>query len=600
MMNHVLNQRDLDFILYDVLGVETLTKYERYSDHSRETFNRALETAQQIAESQFAPHNRKSDLNEPRLVNGRVEMIPEIEIALRTYADAGFFAAHHNYDRGGMQLPWAVAQACACWFYGANVATSAYAFLTIAAANLLDVFGSEEQKARYLPPMLDGRFFGTMALSEPQAGSSLADIATTAEPCGAGLYRIRGSKMWISAAAHELSQNIINLVLARIKGAPAGVKGLSLFIVPRRRVSAAGNLDIDNNISVVGLNHKMGYRGTTNTVLAFGETGDCIGELIGVPNQGIAYMFHMMNEARIVVALSSSMLGYAGFRYSLDYARNRQQGRLPDSKDPLAPPVPIIRHADVRRMLLKQKAYVEGGLALGLYSALLVDQQKNDPSTKVREDSALLLEFLTPILKAWSSDYSLVANNLAIQVLGGYGYTRDYPVEQYWRDNRLNPIHEGTNGIQAIDLLGRKVVMADGKALQLFIDQARATVFEAARDGKLKAYADELGAALDRVSMVTTRLLAARERVGAERMLANAADYLELVGHTVIAWIWLWQATTASRLLPEASAEAADFYRGKMQACQYYFRRELPKTCLFVPLLGDLDPTCLEMKASWF
>lgn len=600
MTSPLLDARDLDFVLYDVLEVETLAAYDRFADHSRETFERALATARRIAEGHFAPHNRKSDLNEPRLVDGRVEMIPEIGVALRAFADAGFFAAHHNFDRGGMQLPWVVTQACSCWFYGANVATTAYAFLTVAAANLLDAFASDDQKGRYLPPMLDGRFFGTMALSEPQAGSSLADVATAAEPVEDGLYRITGGKMWISAAAHELSQNIVNLVLARIKGAPPGVKGLSLFIVPRRRVPAGGEIGADNNVSVVGLNHKMGYRGTTNTVLAFGGTGDCIGELIGEPGHGLAYMFHMMNEARIVVALSATMLGYAGFRYSLAYARSRPQGRAAGSRSPVDAPVPIIRHADVRRMLLAQKVYVEGGLALGLYGALLVDRQKHDPSAEVRGASALLLEFLTPILKAWSSDRALAANDLAIQVLGGYGYTRDYPVEQYWRDNRLNPIHEGTNGIQAIDLLGRKVVMSDGHALALFLDMARATAADAARDDALAAYADTLSSALDRVRDVTAGLVAARERVGAERVQSNASAYLELVAHVVFAWMWLWQAVAASRRLVAATGEEAAFCRGKLQACRYVFRWELPKTAALGVLLDELDPTCVEMDESWF
>ena len=600
MTSQVLDARDLDFVLYDVLEVEALAAYDRFADHSRETFDRALGTARQIAEGHFAPHNRKSDLDEPRLVDGRVAMIPEIGAALRAFADAGFFAAHHDYERGGMQLPWVVTQACACWFYGANVATTAYAFLTIAAANLLDAFASDDQKARYLPPMLDGRFFGTMALSETQAGSSLADVATAAESLGDGLYRITGGKMWISAAAHDLSLNIVNLVLARIKGAPPGIKGLSLFIVPRRRMTAAGDLGDDNHVSVVGLNHKLGYRGTTNTVLAFGETGDCVGELIGEPGHGLAYMFHMMNEARIVVALSATMLGYAGFRYSLDYARNRPQGRPVGSKSPTAAPVPIIRHADVRRMLLTQKAHVEGALALGLYGAQLVDRQRHDPSPDVRDRSALLLEFLTPILKAWSTDRSLAANDLAIQVLGGYGYTRDYPVEQYWRDNRLNPIHEGTNGIQAIDLLGRKVVMSDGRALALFLGTARATAAEAALDDALAIHAGALSAALDRVRDVTAGLVAARERVGAELALANAAAYLELVGHVVSAWMWLRQAIAAGRRLPTATGDDVAFCRGKLQTCRYVFRWELPKTVALAALLDDLDPTCAEMDETWF
>jgi len=596
----ILAPRDIDFVLYELLEVESLSAYPRFGDHSRETFDAALKTARQIAEDLFATHNRKADLEEPRWVDGRVQLIPEVKQALAEYARAGFFAAHQDYAVGGMQLPWAVTQACMCWFYAANIATTAYAFLTVAAANLLQTFASEEQKARYLQPMLQGRFFGTMAMSEPNAGSSLGDVRTAAEPLGDGRYRLSGGKMWISGATHELSGNIVNLVLARIKGAPPGVKGLSLFIVPRYRVAADGSIGADNNVVVSGLNHKMGYRGTVNTVLNLGERGDCIGEIIGEPNQGLAYMFHMMNEARIVIGLSSAMLGYAGFRYSLDYARNRPQGRSPENKDPAAPQVPIVQHADVRRMLLAQKSYVESALALGLHAAMLVDRQKNDPDPVVREESGLLLEFLTPIIKAWSSDWSLAANSYAIQILGGYGYTRDYPVEQYWRDNRLNPIHEGTNGIQAIDLLGRKVAMQKGRALALFLREARASAAGAARFDALREYARALGEALDRLERTTAFLVGASARVGAARALANASPYLDLVGHTVAAWMWLRQALVASDKLPGAVGDDVGFYKGKLQACRYFYRWELPKTLALASLLSDLDATCFDMQDGWF
>ena len=601
----IISPRDIDFVLYELLQVGSLTAYPRYADHSRETFDGALRTAQSLAENLFASHNRKADLQEPRWVKsegsaGRVELIPEIGAALKAYAEAGFFAAHQDYERGGMQLPWAVTQACMCWFYAGNVATTAYAFLTVAAANLLNAFASQEQKGRYMAPMLEGRFFGTMGMSEPQAGSSLGDVRTSAELVADGLYRISGSKMWISGATHELSENIVNLVLARIKGAPPGVKGLSLFIVPRYRLKPDGSRGPDNHVTVVGLNHKAGYRATTNTVLSLGDGGECLGELIGEPNRGLDYMFHMMNEARIVIGLSSAMLGYAGFRYSLDYARTRPQGRLPDSKDPASPAVPIIAHADVRRMLLAQKAIVEASFALGLYAAMLVDRQKNDPDTSVREDSYLLLEFLTPIIKAWCSERSVESNSLAIQILGGYGYTRDFPVEQYWRDNRLNPIHEGTNGIQAIDLLGRKVRMREGRALALFLADACATANEAAASQSLQEYAAKLSEALATVQEVTGFLGSATGRAGASRILANAVAYMDLVGCTVAAWMWLRQAIIACGKLPAATGEEAAFYRGKLQTCRYFFRWELPKTATLAALLQSLEDTPFEMQDDWF
>ena len=420
-----LNPRDLDFLLYELLKVEELTERPPFADHSRETFEAAIETARKIAEERFLPLYRETDLHEPRIVEGRVEMIPSVKEALDAAAEAGFIAAHKPFEQGGMQLPWTVAQAALAHFKAANIGIFAYHFLTIVAANMIDAFGNEAQKARYLEALLAGRFYGTMALTEPQAGSSLADIRTSAEPTEAGHYLLKGSKIFISCGAHELSENIVHLVLARIKGAPPGVKGISLFIVPRYRMEGDGRAG--NDITLTGLIHKMGYRGTTSTMLQFGEKGECRGELLGEPHMGLSYMFRMMNEARIGVGLGAACLGYVGYLNALDYARNRPQGRKPDAKDPSRPPIAIIEHADVKRMLLAQKAYVEGALALCFYAARLIDEQRTAPEVEARRKAGLLLELLTPIVKAWPSDYGAEANSLAIQVLGGYGYTRDYP-----------------------------------------------------------------------------------------------------------------------------------------------------------------------------
>lgn len=602
MQSRLLNPRDVAFVLYELLDVEALTARSRYSEHSRDTFDAALETAQRIAEERFAPHNRKADLNEPRFVDGKVEIIPEVAEALRAYCDAGFMAAAADADLGGMQLPWTVAQACFAWFNAANVSTAAYPFLTIANANLLQAFGTQAQKARYLPRLLEGRWFGTMCLSEPQAGSSLADIRTTAYPQADGSYRLRGSKMWISGGDHELSENIVHLVLARIQGAPAGVKGISLFVVPKYRVNEDGSRGGRNDVALAGLNHKMGFRGTTNCVLNFGEQEGAWGELVGEPGKGLACMFHMMNEARIGVGMGATVLGYTGYLHALDYARQRPQGRLPGAKDPALPPVRIIEHADVRRMLLAQKAYVEGALALCLCCARLVDETRTGETDKARHDAGLLLEILTPIAKAWPSQWCLEANSLAIQVHGGYGYTREYPVEQFYRDNRLNPIHEGTNGIQALDLLGRKAGMLDGAPLQLLAREIAATVRAAAGcdSPELKASGAALNEALDRVMSVTRKLLCVTARGELELGLANASVYLDLVGHTVLAWIWLKQGLAAVKGLAATDAHDRDFYQGKLQACAWFFRWELPKTRQWAELLESLDRTTLEMQDAWF
>ena len=602
MQSKLLNRRDLDFILYELLDVESLTKRSRFAEHSRETFDAALNTATKIAEEKFAPHNRKADLNEPRFENGRVRMIPEVAEALLAFREAGFMAASQDFELGGMQLPWTVAQACFAWFSAANISTAGYPFLTVANANLIRTFGSASQKTKYLPSLLSGRFLGTMCLSEPQAGSSLSDIRTIAHPREDGSYRMVGNKMWISAGEHELSENIVHLVLARIQGAPAGVKGISLFIVPKYRVNDDGTLSGRNDVALAGLNHKMGFRGTTNCVLNFGEQGGAYAELVGEPNRGLACMFHMMNEARIGVGMGATMLGYTGYLHALAYARERPQGRLPGGKNAQQPQVKIIEHADVKRMLLAQKAYVEGALALCMYCSMLVDESRTTENHTVRSEAELLLDILTPIAKAWPSQYCLEANSLAIQVYGGYGYTREYPVEQFYRDNRLNPIHEGTNGIQALDLLGRKAGMNGGAAMQLLARQTSATVREALSSDseELRRFGRLLNDALDRVTAVTRNLLGIVGRGELDLGLANASVYLDLVGHTVIGWIWLRQGLVAQKKLETANGADRDFYQGKLQACAFFFRWELPKTAQWSDLLESLDPTCLDMRDAWF
>ena len=601
MQSKILNPRDIEFILYELLDVESLTAWPRFSEHGRETFDAALATAEKIATEQFAPHNRKADLNEPTFDGERVSMIPEVAEALREFNSAGFLSATQDFDDGGMQLPWTVAQTCLAWFNAANVSTAAYPFLAIANANLIRAFGSDDQKARYLPGLSSGRFLGTMCLSETQAGSSLSDIRCTAVKQSDGSYRLRGSKMWISAGDHELSENIIHLVLARIEGAPAGVKGISLFIVPKFRIGEDGATGERNEVALAGLNHKMGFRGTTNCVLNFGEGEGAWGELIGQPNRGLACMFHMMNEARIGVGLGAAVLGYTGYLHALAYARERPQGRLPGAKDPAQAQIPIVEHADVRRMLLAQKAAAEGALALCLICARLVDEQHN-PVDDAGADARLLLEVLTPIAKAWPSEFCLEANSLAIQVHGGYGYTREFPVEQFYRDNRLNPIHEGTNGIQGIDLLGRKVGMLDGAAIQMLAGEIHATIRKATAcdSDELQSCGKDLLESLDRVMEVTRDLLCVIERGETELALANSSAYLNLVGHTVIAWVWLRQGLVAVKHLGPETPDDRDFYQGKLQACAYFYRWELPRTRHWFDLLHNLDATTLEMQDAWF
>ncbi|WP_290648645.1 acyl-CoA dehydrogenase [Aquisalimonas sp.] len=599
-MNEMLiNSRDLRFQLYELLGVEALTQRERFTEHSRETFDAALETARQIAEEQFAPHNRKGDENEPVFRNGAAETIPETKAAWRAFADAGFLAAHHDAEDGGMQLPTTIQQACNGYFFAANVSTAAYPFLTVAAANLVSAHGTDEQRARWLPPLLDGRFSGTMALTEPHAGSSLGDLRTRAIPQDDGSYRIVGNKIYISGGDQDITDNIVHMVIARIEGAPAGVKGISLFIVPKFRLGADGRPAERNDVTLAGLLHKMGYRGTTSTVLNFGDQGECHGYLVGEPNKGLAYMFHMMNEARIGVGVGAALLGYTGYLHSLEFARNRPQGRPVTAKGE-GKQVPIIQHADVRRMLLAQKAYAEGGMALCLYAASLFDDTRTAPGEAARAEAQELLDLLTPVVKSWTAEYGCKANDLAIQVLGGSGYTRDYPVEQFYRDNRLNPIHEGTNGIQAMDLLGRKMRQHGGAGFKALLARAEVAIGEAQQQEATAPLAGEFERATDTVVATALALDEAFETHGPEAVLANAAVYLDLMGRFVVAWLWLRQATVAAQALGGAVADDTAFYQGKLQAARYYLRWELPQIDHHSRLLQGLDDTCLAMHEDWF
>lgn len=598
-MTDVLSRCDIDFLLYEWLDVTSLTSRTRFAEHSKDTFDAVLDLSANIAHKHFATHNKKADAQEPTLrSDGTIDMIDEVKTALAAYAASGLMAGQFDESVGGMQLPATVARAAMAWFQAANAGTAAYPFLTIANANLIAAYGTEQQIDDYLRPMLEGRYFGTMCLSEPQAGSSLADITTRAIPQEDGSYKLTGTKMWISGGDHELTENIVHLVLAKTPGGGPGVKGISLFIVPKFLPGVDGSVGERNDVTLMGLNHKMGNRGTTNTLLAFGDgthspagQSGAVGFLVGQEHRGLSYMFHMMNEARIGVGFLATSLGYVGYLKSLEYAKVRTQGRPLGAKNPSSSPVPIIDHADVRRMLLAQKSYVEGALALGLYCSRLVDEHETVEDAATADEASLLLDILTPIAKSWPSQWCLEANSLAIQVHGGFGYTRDYDVEQHYRDNRLNPIHEGTHGIQGLDLLSRKVTMRDGAGLVLLGSKVASTI-ERSRllGGETASYADELDSAWNRMVEVTTIL---RSTDDAAISLANSSVYLEVFGHTVIAWMWLEQLTAVV-------GKDGDFYDGKRHAARYFYRHELPKVAPQLDLLARLDRTTLDMNPSWF
>ncbi len=597
-MTALLNERDLAFYLYEFLDTEGLLARERYAEQSRQIFDATLETARRIAEERFAPHFAKADASEPTFDGSAVTLVPETKLAWDAFAEAGFLNAHWDLEEGGLRLPNVVHSAAVTWFNAANVATTTYSWLTVGAANLLRSFGSPQLKARFLAPMGDGRFAGTMALTEPAQGSALGDIRTVAEPQADGTYRLRGQKMFISGGDQNLTANIVHMVLARIKGAPAGAKGISLFLVPKVLVNADGSLGARNDVALAGLLHKMGWRNATSTVLSFGEKQGAVGYLLGEPGKGLAHMFQMMNEARINIGLCAAAIAYRGYLLSLDYARERAQGRLPSCKDPLTAQVKLIEHADVRRLLLAQKAVAEGALAMSLFGASLAEDQHTHPDRAARESAALLLDILTPVIKSWPSKYGCLANDHAIQVLGGSGYTREYLAEQLYRDQRLNPIHEGAEAIHALDLLGRKVVMHNGAAYKIFRAAVDATLAEAERFDSTRSIAAAFITPLARLDAVTAQL-AALQGTDPDRALANASVYLDAFGRIVAAWIWLKQALAAERGLSSRPADA-DFYRGKLQAARYTITWELPATLPQFDLLAEVNSVPLQMQDSWY
>ena len=610
----------LDFLLYEWLEVSSLQQRERFADHSRETFDAVLDTCERIAKEKYAPFNRLVDTEEPHFDGEKVILPQATHDAQKAYAASGMLSASQDYDIGGMQLPYTVESAANSFFAMASVSMGS-GLLTVGNANLLMVHGSDLQRQVFALNEFSGRWSGTMCLSEPQAGSSLSDVMTRATPDGDAFasdplgarYRLKGNKMWISAGDHELTENIVHLVLAKIPDADGklipGVRGISLFIVPKKMVNEKAELTgVRNDVALAGLNHKCGWRGTTNTLLNFGEGkfrvktdnaasdgSGAVGYLVGEPGRGLSYMFHMMNEARIGVGMAATMLGMAGYEASLEYAKNRPQGRPVAGggqkvvKDAAQAQVRIIEHADIKRMLLAQKSYSEGALALELYCAKLVDEQHTGEASAA-DEARLLLEVLTPIAKSWPSEWCLEANSLAIQIHGGYGYTRDFPVEQYWRDNRLNMIHEGTHGIQGMDLLGRKVLMEEGRGVHLLGARMRETADKAMVYADLAADAKALNTALQKVIAATQMAWSSGQP---QEALANAVPYLQAFGHLVLAWIWL--DVSASCRGAQTPAQT-----GRQAAAKYFFHYELPKIDAWLHVVSNRDMTCANLAEDAF
>ena len=599
--NPLVDDRDVELILDEVLDLGRLLRLPYFADHDRETFELLLASARELAREAMFPAYRAFDLEPPRLVDGRVHVHPKMRALYARLTELGVVAAPRPHEVGGSQVPLAVFSLATAYLMAGNLSAYGYVGLTQGAAHLIEVFGDDALRANYMARMYRGEWTGTMALTEPQAGSSLADITTTAELTPEGHYLLRGSKIFISGGDHDMADNVVHMTLGRIRGAPAGMKGVSLFCVPKRRLE--GGALVDNDVAVTGLIHKIGWRGLPSLALAYGERGDCRGWLVGEPHQGIRYMFQMMNEARIMVGLNGVATASVAYHESLAYARVRTQGRPVTAKDPAARPVAIIEHADVRRMIVRQKAIVEGGLVLIARVSYYADLAHHAELPAERERAGLLLDLLTPIAKSFPAERGFEANALALQIHGGYGYSSEYLPEAWLRDQKLNSIHEGTTGIQALDLLGRRAVAKGGAGLAALGGEIAAACTRARAAGVEPAWIAEVERAVGVVGALTGAL-AQRGMAAPDQMVIHATDYLELCSIVVIAWQWLELAAIAREALAGAlprgrASRDAGYYRAKLATAQYWIRTELPRIDHLATLCRDGEDSYAALDPDW-
>jgi len=597
-MDQFVSMRNLKFLLYEVFQVEELCRFPFFEEHNREIFDLTLETALKMGQDILRPSLREMDINAPVFEDGTTKVHPAVRAFMKESGEGGWIASLFTFDQGGQQIPQLISTAGQFIFAAANYSGSVYPHLTTGAANLILTFGADYLKEQYVPKMLTGEWQGTMALTEPQAGSSLSDLQTLAVPTDEGYYKIKGQKIFISAGDHDGVDNVVHLMLAKIKGAPPGVKGISLFVVPKKRLE--GQNLVGNDLLLAGVYHKLGYRGAPITQLSMGENDDCRGYLVGEPHKGLSYMFQMMNEARINVGLGAAGIASAAYYASLEYSRERLQGRKISAKDPTTPQVPIIEHADIKRMLLFQRAVVEGSISILMQCSRYVDQIKVTEGEE-REKHDLLLELLTPVAKTYPSEMGLLSVSQGLQCLGGYGYCDEFLLELFYRDARIHPIHEGTTGIQGMDLLGRKVIMKGGKAFSLFIGEVEKTIQSAEAHSSLTVYAQRLKDALESLKAITGTLAGLALEGKTEIFLADATLYLEMFGIIAIAWQWLLQAVAAQKALDtDLSDLERQFYLGKFHTFRFFFHYELPKIQGLLTRLKESDGLTVTMEKDFF
>jgi alkylation response protein AidB-like acyl-CoA dehydrogenase len=599
MAEQFVGEKNLNFLLYEVFKVEDLLQYPRYADHSREEFDMISDMAMKMGKNLFKPCLSEMDKIQPEYVGGKVKVHPAVKTIMKECGEGGWISALAPVELGGQQLPHTINFIPMLIFAATNYSASVYPMLTSGAAHLIESFGTKEQIDHYIPKMFAGLWQGTMALTEPQAGSSLADISTIAVPAGDGYYNIRGQKLFISAGDHDGVENVVHLALARIKDAPAGVKGISLFIVPKYRAGENGKL-VFNDVNCAGIYHKLGYRGAPITQLSFGENDDCRGYLIAQPGKGLFAMFQMMNAARIEVGLGAAAIASAAYYAALEYTRERPQGRPITAKDPTTPQIPIIEHADIKRMLLFQRAVVEGSLSLLMQCSLYSDMELVTEGEE-KERYNLLLEILTPVAKSYPSEMGILAVSQGLQCLGGYGYCDEFPLEQFYRDVRIHPIHEGTTGIQGMDLLGRKVTMQKGKAFNYFLEELNKTIVAATEDSELTPLARELVEAVENLKKVTSHLIGIALKGSPDLFLADATLYLEAFSIIGIAWQWLKQGLSVREAVKKGiKPNEQNFYEGKLYTMRYFFGYELPKIEGLFKRLMTADGLTVAMKSEYF
>ena len=595
--NPLLRDRDVDFLLYEMLDAPALCALPAFAEHSRETFDMYLASTRRIARELLFPAYKAMDEEPAKLVAGGIVTHPRMKAIWSQLVALGVASATRPAEVGGQQLPLTVATLAHAYLMAANLSAYGFVGLTTGAAHLLEAFGDPFLKRELMDRMYRGEWTGTMALTEPHAGSSLSDVKTRATKSEDGTYKIRGSKIFISGGDHDLTENVVNMTLARIDGAPAGIKGVSLFAVPKLRFHE-GKL-VSNDVQVAGAIHKIGWRGLPSLALNFGEADDCVGWLVGEPNKGIGYMFQMMNEARIMVGVNAVATASVAYHASLAYARTRPQGRAMATKDPKTPQVPIIEHADVRRMLLRQKAIVEGGLALVATTARYSDIAEHGATEGDRTRSALLLDLLTPIAKTFPAERGFESNALALQIHGGYGYSSEYLPEAWLRDQKLNTIHEGTTGIQSMDLLGRRVVAKGGEPLRLLGEEITSAIARATAAGIDPSWCAALGEAAVTTQKITMHLASLGAQGDVEGMMRHSVDYLDLFATLVVGWIWLRQATIAKEAIARGAHET-DFYEGKLGAAQYWMKTEIPRIAVLAALCESGEDSYARMRDASF